>query len=47
MAKQIRGVSLKGEEKVLYTNKSRGSFKQLTNSGSKKDGDKVKSHQGK
>ncbi|XP_068645268.1 uncharacterized protein [Aristolochia californica] len=58
LAKQMEGVSLKGEEEVLYTNKSRGTFKRYTgsgskkdggfsSSGSKKDGDKVKSHQGK
>ena len=47
MAKQMGGVSLKGEEEALYTSKSRGTFKRYTGSGSKKDGDKVKSHQGK
>ncbi|KAM1906652.1 hypothetical protein ACFX14_026396 [Malus domestica] len=47
MAKQMGGVSLKGEEEALYTSKSKGTFKRYTGSGSKKDGDKVKSHQGK
>ncbi|GFZ08250.1 hypothetical protein Acr_20g0000580 [Actinidia rufa] len=47
MAKQMGGVSLKGEEEALYTSKTRGTFKRYTSSGSKKDGDKVKSHQGK
>ncbi|KAE8681852.1 hypothetical protein F3Y22_tig00111303pilonHSYRG00095 [Hibiscus syriacus] len=42
MAKQMGGVSLKGEEEALYTNKSRGTFQRYTGSGSKKDGDKVK-----
>ncbi|XP_052295823.1 uncharacterized protein LOC127901845 [Citrus sinensis] len=39
--KQIGGVLLKSEKEVLYTNKSKGSFKQHTDSGSKKDGDKM------
>uniref|UniRef100_A0A2N9HY47 Integrase catalytic domain-containing protein n=1 Tax=Fagus sylvatica TaxID=28930 RepID=A0A2N9HY47_FAGSY len=47
MAKQMGGVSLKGEEEALYTSKTRGTFKRNTGSESKKDGDKVKSHQGK
>ena len=47
MAKEMGGVSLKGEEEALYTSKSRGTFEQYTGSGSKKDGDKVKSNQGK
>ncbi|KAE8706915.1 hypothetical protein F3Y22_tig00110387pilonHSYRG00212 [Hibiscus syriacus] len=47
MAKQMRGVSLKGEEKALYSSKSRGTFQRYTNSGSKKDDDKVKNYQGK
>ncbi|KAM2341673.1 hypothetical protein ACFX1X_014161 [Malus domestica] len=47
MAKQIGEVLLKGEEETLYTSKSKGTFKRYTGSGSKKDGDKVKSHQGK
>ncbi|GMY29760.1 putative disease resistance protein, partial [Fagus crenata] len=46
MAKQMGGVSLKGEEEALYTSKTRGTFKRNTSSESKKDGDKVKSHQG-
>uniref|UniRef100_A0A2N9IT58 Integrase catalytic domain-containing protein n=1 Tax=Fagus sylvatica TaxID=28930 RepID=A0A2N9IT58_FAGSY len=47
MAKQMGGVSLKGEEEALYTSKTRGTFKRNTGSESKKDGDKVKSHPGK
>ncbi|KAM1301664.1 hypothetical protein ACFX2H_012670 [Malus domestica] len=47
MAKQMGRVLLKGEEEALYTSKSKGTFKRYTGSGSKKDGDKVKSHQGK
>uniref|UniRef100_A0A2N9FHD6 CCHC-type domain-containing protein n=1 Tax=Fagus sylvatica TaxID=28930 RepID=A0A2N9FHD6_FAGSY len=47
MAKQMGGVSLKGEEEALYTSKTRGTFKRNTGGESKKDGDKVKSHQGK
>ncbi|KAI3448734.1 hypothetical protein Pfo_005399, partial [Paulownia fortunei] len=47
MTKQMGGVSLKGEEEALYTNKSKGNFKRHTSSGYKKDGDKVKIHQGK
>jgi hypothetical protein len=47
MAKQMGGVSLKGEEEALYTSKTRGTFKRNTGNESKKDGDKVKSHQGK
>ncbi|KAJ0098856.1 hypothetical protein Patl1_21563 [Pistacia atlantica] len=47
MAKQMRGVLLKGEEEALYTSKSRGTFKQYNGSGSKKDGDKGKIPQGK
>ncbi|KAM0986172.1 hypothetical protein ACFX2C_013371 [Malus domestica] len=47
MAKQMGGVSLKGEEEALYTSKSKGTFKRYIGNGSKKDGDKVKSHQGK
>ena len=46
MAKQMGGVSLKSEEEALYTNKSKGTFKRYTGSGSKKDGEKVQSHQG-
>ncbi|CAL9014755.1 unnamed protein product [Prunus brigantina] len=46
MAKQMGGVSLKGEEEALYTNKSKGNFKQHVGGGSKRDGDKVKGHQG-
>ncbi|KAE8689992.1 tir-nbs resistance protein [Hibiscus syriacus] len=40
MAKQMGGVSLKGEEEALYTSKSRGTFQRYTGNGSKKDGDK-------
>ncbi|KAE8724613.1 tir-nbs resistance protein [Hibiscus syriacus] len=47
MAKQMGGVSLKGEEEALYTSKSRGNFQRYTGNGSKKDGDKVKNYQGK
>ncbi|KAE8660144.1 hypothetical protein F3Y22_tig00116958pilonHSYRG00159 [Hibiscus syriacus] len=46
MAKQMGGVSLKGEEEALYTSKSRGTFQRYTGSGSKKDDDKVKNYQG-
>ncbi|KAE8732274.1 hypothetical protein F3Y22_tig00002237pilonHSYRG01326 [Hibiscus syriacus] len=46
MAKQMGGVSLKGEEEALYTSKSRGTFQRYTGNGSKKDGDKVKNYQG-
>ncbi|KAE8673428.1 putative disease resistance protein [Hibiscus syriacus] len=46
MAKQMGGVSLKGEEEALYTSKSRGTFQRYTRSGSKRDGDKVKKYQG-
>ncbi|KAM2271663.1 hypothetical protein ACFXTI_038948 [Malus domestica] len=47
MAKQMGRVLLKGEEEGLYNSKSKGTFKRYTGSGSKKDGDKMKSHQGK
>ncbi|KAE8684543.1 putative disease resistance protein [Hibiscus syriacus] len=47
MAKQMGGVSLKGEEEALYTSKSIGTFQRYTGSGSKKNGDKVKNCQGK
>ncbi|KAE8723067.1 PLAC8 family protein [Hibiscus syriacus] len=47
MAKQMGGVSLKGEDEALYTSKSRGTFQRYTGSGSKKNGDKVKNYQGK
>ncbi|KAE8676474.1 hypothetical protein F3Y22_tig00111588pilonHSYRG00004 [Hibiscus syriacus] len=46
MAKQMGGVSLKGEEETLYTSKSRGTFQWYTGNGSKKDGDKAKNYQG-
>ncbi|XP_068666666.1 uncharacterized protein [Aristolochia californica] len=45
LAKQMREVSLKGEAEALYTSKSRGNVKRYTGSGSRKDSDKVKSHQ--
>ncbi|KAE8732211.1 tir-nbs resistance protein [Hibiscus syriacus] len=47
IAKQMGGVSLKGEEEALYTRKSRDTFQWYTGSGSKNDGDKVKIYQGK
>ncbi|KAF2320518.1 hypothetical protein GH714_027917 [Hevea brasiliensis] len=40
------GVSLKGEEEALYTIKSRGTYKQHVISGSKRNDEKVKNHQG-
>ncbi|KAM2943530.1 hypothetical protein COP2_026700 [Malus domestica] len=43
MAKQMGGVSLKGEEEALYTSKSKGTFKRKQGEN---DGDKVKNHQG-
>ncbi|KAF2296638.1 hypothetical protein GH714_000798 [Hevea brasiliensis] len=46
MAKQMGGVSLKGEEEALYTIKSRGTYKQHVISGSKRNDEKVKNHQG-
>lgn len=46
IAKRIVGVSLKGEEEALYTNKSKGTSKRHTGNGSKKDGDKVTNHHG-
>lgn len=46
LVKQMRGVSLKGEEEALYVNKSRGNSKQHTVGGSKKFDDKAKGHQG-
>ncbi|KAM1503528.1 hypothetical protein ACFXTO_028754 [Malus domestica] len=45
LAKQMGKVSLRGDEDALYT-KSKGSFKQRAGGGSKRNGDKVKSHQG-
>ncbi|KAE8666177.1 putative disease resistance protein [Hibiscus syriacus] len=47
MAKQMGGVSLKGEEEAVYTSKSRGTFQWYTGSRSKRDGDKEKNYQGK
>ncbi|WRX17404.1 zinc finger protein [Theobroma cacao] len=47
MAKQMGGVSFKGKEEAFYASKSRGNFKQHIVGGSKKNDDKVKSHQGK
>uniref|UniRef100_A0A2N9H8C5 GAG-pre-integrase domain-containing protein n=1 Tax=Fagus sylvatica TaxID=28930 RepID=A0A2N9H8C5_FAGSY len=46
MAKQMGGVSLKGEEEALYTSKTRGTFKRNTGGESKKDGDKENSEDG-
>ncbi|KAF2320714.1 hypothetical protein GH714_030269 [Hevea brasiliensis] len=46
MAKQMGGVSLKGEEEALYTIKSRGTYKQNVISGSKRN-DKKKGHMAK
>ncbi|KAF2324390.1 hypothetical protein GH714_013463 [Hevea brasiliensis] len=46
MAKQMGGVSLKGEEEALYTNKSRGTYKQHVISGSKRNDGKGKNLQG-
>ncbi|XP_020424487.1 uncharacterized protein LOC109950337 [Prunus persica] len=46
MAKQMRGVPPKGEEETLYTNKSKGSFKQHVSGGSKRNGGMVNGHQG-
>ncbi|XP_068639371.1 uncharacterized protein [Aristolochia californica] len=45
LSKQMGEVLLKGKEEALYTSKSRGTFKQYTGSGSKRHGDKLKSHQ--
>ncbi|CAL9025094.1 unnamed protein product [Prunus brigantina] len=45
MAKQMGGVSPKGEEEMLYTNKSKGRFKQHVGGGSKRNGDKVNGQQ--
>ncbi|KAG6470975.1 hypothetical protein ZIOFF_072064 [Zingiber officinale] len=45
IAKQMGGLSLKGEEEALYTNKNKGNFKRHTG-GSKKDGDKGKIYHG-
>ncbi|KAF2312969.1 hypothetical protein GH714_002268 [Hevea brasiliensis] len=46
MAKQMGGVLLKGEEEALYTIKIRGTYKQHVISGSKRNDEKVKNHQG-
>ncbi|KAA8536349.1 hypothetical protein F0562_028827 [Nyssa sinensis] len=46
MAKQVEGISLKGEEEALYANKSRGNSKQHTVGRSKRNDDRAKSHQG-
>ncbi|KAM1283659.1 hypothetical protein FF1_026659 [Malus domestica] len=43
LAKQMRGVLSRGE--ALYTNKSKGNFKQHVGGGSKRNGDKAKGHQ--
>ncbi|KAJ8767457.1 hypothetical protein K2173_017501 [Erythroxylum novogranatense] len=42
----LAGVSLKGEEDVLYTNRSRGNFKKHTGDGLKRSEDKARNHQG-
>lgn len=44
MAKQMRGVSSKGEEEALYTNRSKGNLKQQVDGASKRYGDKTKGH---
>ncbi|KAJ7971762.1 Retrovirus-related Pol polyprotein from transposon TNT 1-94 [Quillaja saponaria] len=46
MTKQMRGVSLKGEEEALYANKGRGYSKQHTTDRYNKNNDEVKSYQG-
>ena len=43
LAKQMGGVSSRGEEEALYTN-SKGSFKQRASGGSKRNGDNEKGH---
>ncbi|GAV86875.1 hypothetical protein CFOL_v3_30301 [Cephalotus follicularis] len=45
LAKQMGGVSLKGEEEALYANKSRWNSKQHTIGGTKRNEDEAKSHQ--
>lgn len=45
MAKQMGGVSLKGEEEALYTNKSKGNSKQHIKGKFKKNDNKTKSYQ--
>ena len=45
MAKQMGGITLQGEEEVLYTSESRSNNKSSTKRGYK-NGDKRKSHQG-
>ncbi|KAH0665503.1 hypothetical protein KY290_027735 [Solanum tuberosum] len=47
MAKQMGGVSQKGEEEALYINKSRGNSKQYNVCGSKRSDNKENNHQGK
>ena len=47
MVKQMGGVSLKGEEEALYTNKIKGNFKRHTGGGSKKEDDKANINKGK
>ncbi|KAK4492038.1 hypothetical protein RD792_002828 [Penstemon davidsonii] len=44
LAKQMGGVSLKGEEEALYANKNRGNFKQHATGEFKKNDNKAKSH---
>ena len=46
LAKQMGGVSLKGEEEALYANKGRRNSKQHAVKGSKKNEGEVGSHQG-
>jgi len=45
MAKQMGGITLKGEEEALYTSESRGNDKPSSKRGYK-NGDKRRSHQG-
>lgn len=44
MAKKMTGFSSKGEEEALYTNRSKGNFKQQVDGASKRYGDKTKGH---
>ncbi|CAB4296246.1 unnamed protein product [Prunus armeniaca] len=43
---RIKRIIIHGEEEALYTNKSKGNFKQHIGGGFKRDGDKAKGHQG-
>lgn len=47
LTKQMEGISLKGEEKALYTCKNKGNSRQHTAGWSKKNNEKVKYHQRK